>query len=143
VWDYPRPPSVERSDDLVEVVFGDSLIVSTTRSIRVLETSHPPTYYLPFSDVAIEYFAAGGSGSSFCEWKGSASYLTLTVGPAVAVDVAWTYPQPTPGYEWIRGCLALYPGRMDECRVNGEVVGGWITDRIVGPFKGEPGSRGW
>jgi uncharacterized protein (DUF427 family) len=151
VWDYPRPPRVERSDDRVEVVFGGSLIVSTIRSIRVLETSHPPTYYLPFEDIAMEYFAAGSPGGSFCEWKGIASYLTLTVGPAIAVDVAWTYSTPTPGFELIRDCLALYPGRMDECRVNGEVVrpqaggfyGGWITDRIVGPFKGEPGSRGW
>jgi uncharacterized protein (DUF427 family) len=133
------------------VVFAGSLIVSTTRSIRILETSHPPTYYLPFDDTAMEHFAAGSAGGSFCEWKGVASYLTLTVGSAVAVDVAWTYPQPTPDYELIRGCLALYPGRMEECRVNGEMVrpqsggfyGGWITDRVVGPFKGEPGSRGW
>ena len=151
VWDYPRPPRVERTDDLVEVVFGGTLIVSTTRSIRVLETSHPPTYYLPFDDTAMEHFAAGNSGGSYCEWKGMATYLSLSAGSAVAGDVAWTYPQPTPGYELIRRCLALYPARMDECRVNGEVVrpqaggfyGGWITDRVVGPFKGEPGSRGW
>jgi uncharacterized protein (DUF427 family) len=134
VWDYPRPPRVELSTDLVEVVFGGVTIVSTRRAVRVLETSHPPTYYLPFDDIAMEYFSPGRAGGSFCEWKGMASYLTLTRG-----------------FESIASCLALYPGQMDECRVNGEVVrpqeggfyGGWITDRVVGPFKGSPGSRGW
>jgi uncharacterized protein (DUF427 family) len=151
VWDYPRPPRVERSADLVEVVFGGVLVASTTRSVRVLETSHPPTYYLPFDDAAMEHFSSGSAGGSFCEWKGMASYLTLTVGSSVASDVAWTYPSPTAGFELIQGCFALYPAQMDECRVNGEVVrpqaggfyGGWITDRVAGPFKGEPGSRGW
>jgi uncharacterized protein (DUF427 family) len=151
VWDYPRPPRVELSTDLVEVVFGGVTIVSTRRAVRVLETSHPPTYYLPFDDTAMEYFSPGSAGGSFCEWKGMASYLTLTVGNSALVDVAWTYPKPTRGFEAIATCLALYPGQMDECRVNGEVVrpqeggfyGGWITDRVVGPFKGSPGSRGW
>ena len=151
VWDYQRPPRVERCDELVEVEFGGRLIVSTTHSIRVMETSHPPTYYLPFENVAMECFVPGSSGGSFCEWKGMASYLTLRVGDRVATDVAWTYPRPTRGFEIIAQALALYPGQMDECRVSGEVVrpqaggfyGGWITDRIVGPFKGEPGSRGW
>ncbi len=151
VWDYPRPPRLEYSDELVEVVFGGRVIVSTTRSIRLLETSHPPTYYLPFDDSAMECFAPGSGTGSFCEWKGMASYLSLTVGTRVAPDVAWTYPRPTAGFEAIARCLALYPGQMDECRVNGEVVrpqdggfyGGWITARVVGPFKGSPGSRGW
>jgi uncharacterized protein (DUF427 family) len=120
-------------------------------AVRVMETSHPPTYYLPFDDLAMEYFREGSAAKSVCEWKGAASYLTLQVADRVEQDVAWTYPYPTKRFMSIARSLALYPGRMDECRVNGEVVqpqaggfyGGWITSRVVGPFKGEPGSWGW
>jgi uncharacterized protein (DUF427 family) len=151
VWDYPRPPRVERSDELVEVVFGGVLIASTTRALRVLETSHPPAYYLPLTDFAADALRPSGTRPTFCEWKGLATYFTLSAGGLTDRDCAWTYSNPTRGFEAIVDHLALYPGRMDECRVNGEVVvaqeggfyGGWITSRIVGPFKGASGTWGW
>ncbi|HEX4977714.1 MAG TPA: DUF427 domain-containing protein [Nocardioides sp.] len=150
VWDYPRPPRVEPSDELVEVVLGGLVVASTRASYRVLETSHPPTYYLPR-----EAFAEGtlrpAEGSSFCEWKGVASYYDLVSGTAVAARAAWCYPDPSAGFEAIAGHLAVYPGLVDRCTVDGEVVepqpggfyGGWITSRVTGPFKGGPGTRGW
>ncbi len=151
VWDYPRPPRVEPSDELVEVVFGGVLVASTRRSLRVLETSHPPAYYLPMADVSAEHIRPSGTRPTFCEWKGLATYFTLVAGGHVDRDCAWTYTNPTKGYEAIADHLALYPGRMDECRVNGEIVtaqeggfyGGWITSRVVGPFKGASGTWGW
>ena len=151
VWDYPRPPRVEPSDELVEVVFGGVLIASTRRSLRVLETSHPPAYYLPMDDVSAEHIRPSGTRPTFCEWKGLATYFTLVAGGCVDRDCAWTYTNPTKGFEAIADHLALYPGRMDECRVNGEIVvpqeggfyGGWITNRVVGPFKGASGTWGW
>ena len=150
VWDYPRPPRVEPSDELVEVVLGGVVIASTRASYRVLETSHPPTYSLPR-----EAFAEGtvrpAEGSSYCEWKGAASYFDLVAGTTVAARAAWGYPEPTRGFEAIAGHLAVYPGLVDRCTVDGEVVepqpggfyGGWITSDVAGPFKGIPGSMGW
>jgi uncharacterized protein (DUF427 family) len=150
VWDYPRPPRVEPSTELVEVTLGGVVVASTRASYRVLETSHPPTYYLPR-----EAFAAGvlrpAEGSSYCEWKGVAAYYDLVAGTAVAARAAWCYPEPAPGFEAIAGHVAVYPGRVDRCTVDGEVVepqpggfyGGWITSRVTGPFKGAPGTRGW
>ena len=150
VWDYPRPPAVEASGETVEVVLGGEVVARTTAAYRVLETSHPPTYYLPR-----EAFAEGvlrpAEGSSVCEWKGRAAYFDLVHGDRTAARAAWTYPEPRPGFEAIRDHLAVMPGLVDECRVDGEVVrpqeggfyGGWITDRVVGPFKGRPGSWGW
>ncbi len=150
VWDYPRPPRVEPCDDLVEVTLGGVTVGSTTRALRVLETSHPPTYYLPVAD-----FTAGAlvptTGSSWCEWKGAAAYLDVVGGSSVAPRAAWTYPQPSPGFEAIRDHVAVMPAAMDRCTVGGETVlpqeggfyGGWITSRVVGPFKGGPGTTGW
>jgi uncharacterized protein (DUF427 family) len=150
VWDYPRPPRVEATSALVEVVLGGEVVARTTSALRVLETSHPPTYYLPVAD-----FAAGAlvpaEGSSVCEWKGRAAYLDVRGGGRVAARAAWHYPDPTPAFAVLREHVALYPGAMDECRVDGEVVrpqpggfyGGWITSGVVGPFKGEPGTWGW
>jgi uncharacterized protein (DUF427 family) len=150
VWDYPRPPRVEPSSESVEVWLGGARIAFSTRSLRVLETSHPPTYYLPADD-----FVPGAlrstQGSSWCEFKGQAAYFDVHGGAAVAPQAAWTYPTPSPGFEVIAGFVAVMPGAMQRCTVNGEVVqpqqggfyGGWITSRVVGPFKGVPGSRGW
>ena len=129
---------------------GGEVIARTTRSWRVLETSHPPTYYLPE-----EAFAAGAlqstEGSSWCEWKGQASYFDLVSGETRSRRAAWTYWSPAPGFEQITGAIAVMPGMVDTCRVDHEVVqaqpgqfyGGWITSRVVGPFKGEPGTSGW
>jgi uncharacterized protein (DUF427 family) len=150
VWDYPRPPRLEPTDETVEVVLGGVVIATSTRAHRVLETSHPPTYYLPAEDFAPGALRPAG-GSSYCEWKGVASYLDLLGGDRVAARAAWTYPDPTPPFEPLRGHVALYPGLVDRCTVDGEVVlpqpggfyGGWITSRVVGPFKGEPGTLHW
>jgi uncharacterized protein (DUF427 family) len=132
-------------------VLGGAVVLDTRRALRVLETSHPPAYYLPVED-----FTAGAlrpaPGESWCEYKGLAAYLDVAGGGgAVAARAAWTYPRPSPGYEALAGHVALYPGRMDACTVDGEPVrpqeggfyGGWITSRVAGPFKGAPGSRGW
>ncbi|WP_211208764.1 DUF427 domain-containing protein [Aeromicrobium marinum] len=150
VWQYPRPPAVEPSDELVVVELGGSEIVRTSRALRVLETSHPPTYYLPLADVAPGVLHPVG-GTTWCEWKGSADYFDVVAGGRTVPAGAWTYPSPTPAFAALTGHLALYPGRMDRCTVDGEVVqaqegdfyGGWITSRVRGPFKGAPGTLGW
>ncbi len=150
VWDYPRPPRLERSTDLIEVFFGDVRIAQTEQGWRVLETSHPPTYYLPH-DAFVEGALRPAQGNSWCEWKGQASYFDVVSGDAVTARAAWTYREPVPAYAEIAGAIAVMPGLMDRCVVNGEVVipqpgsfyGGWITSRVVGPFKGEPGTNGW
>ena len=150
VWDYPRPPRVEASGEHVVVRLGDSVIVDTRDVVRVLETSHPPVYYLPRSAFAVGVLEPA-AGSSFCEFKGAAKYLTLRSGNAAAERAAWYYPTPSPGYEALADRVALYPAAMDSCEVDGETVvpqaggfyGGWITSRVVGPFKGEPGTMGW
>ncbi|HKU03109.1 MAG TPA: DUF427 domain-containing protein [Arthrobacter sp.] len=150
VWDYPRPPRIERSSERVRIVLGGELILDTTDSLRVLETSHPPVYYVPrsaFAEGALE----PASGSSFCEFKGSAKYLTVRGGGKEADSAAWSYPEPASGFEALADRVAVYPGRMDYCEVDGERVqaqpgrfyGGWITSRVVGPFKGEPGTMDW
>lgn len=150
VWDYPRPPAVVPTTKLVRVVFNGEVVAETRRALRVLETSHPPVYYIPPEDVRTELLTQTAR-RSFCEWKGAATYWTLAVGERVSADAAWSYPDPAPGYEAIAGYFAFYPQRVDECTVDGEVVraqeggfyGGWITSEIVGPFKGGPGSMGW
>lgn len=150
VWDYPRPPRLEPCDRHIQVMFHGVVVADTHRAYRVLETSHPPTYYIPAEDVRAEFLATS-SRSSVCEWKGRASYHTLAVGDRRAIDAAWSYPDPSPAFAAIQGHLAFYPSRVDRCTVGGEVVraqagdfyGGWITDAVVGPFKGEPGTWGW
>ena len=150
VWDYPRPPAPVPSSQLVEVLLGGVVIARTTTSWRVLETSHPPTYYLP-REAFVDGALVPTSGSSSCEWKGLAAYADLHGGGLVAPRAAWTYPDPTPAFEAISDAWAVMPGAVDACRVDGETVrpqegglyGGWITDAVVGPFKGGPGSWGW
>jgi len=150
VWDYPRPPRVDAVAARVVVVLGGVTVLDTRRALRVLETSHPPTYYLPLADADRAAFVPT-SGSSWCEWKGRASYLDVVGGDRRAPAAAWLYPAPSPGYAELIDHVALYPGRMDSCTVDGEVVraqeggfyGGWVTDAVVGPFKGGPGTVGW
>ena len=150
VWDYPRPPRIERADVRATIELGGHLIVDTDDVVRVLETSHPPQYYLP-----IAAFAEGAlvptEGSSFCEFKGGAAYFDVRGGELLRSRAAWTYPEPERGYELLRGRVAVYPAPMDRCTIDAEVVepqpgrfyGGWITSNIVGPFKGGPASAGW
>ena len=150
VWEYPRPPRVEPSTESVEIRFGGVVVAASTRTLRVLETSHPPTYYLPGDDFAPGTLHAT-EGSSWCEFKGQAAYFDVGGGDAVAPRAAWTYPHPSAGYEVLAGYVAVMPGAMDRCTVDGVVVvpqaggfyGGWITSRVVGPFKGGPGTWGW
>jgi uncharacterized protein (DUF427 family) len=150
VWDYPRPPRLERSTSSIQVVLGGVTIVDTTRSWRVLETASPPTYYLDPADVA-PGVVRPCAGESWCEWKGRASYVDLLAGGTVAHQAAWCYPHPNPGYAALTDHLAIYPSKVDGCFVDGEAVrpqdgdfyGGWITSRVTGPFKGDPGTLGW
>jgi len=150
VWDYPRPPRIEPSSRLVQVVFNGRTVAETRESVRVLETSHPPTYYLPPEGVRREYLHPTDRMSA-CEFKGLATYYSLVVDGTVSENAAWSYHDPTPGFEGIRDYVAFYPGRVDACYVDGERVqaqegnfyGGWITSEIRGPFKGGPGTAGW
>lgn len=150
VWEYPRPPRVEPVAERIRIVVAGITIANTTRGLRVLETSHPPTYYVPPADVRADLFEPG-RGRSVCEWKGAATYHSLVIGDRRVEDVAWSYECPSPGFEDLAGYLAFYPSKVDEAWVGGErarpqpggFYGGWITGRVRGPFKGEPGTMGW
>jgi uncharacterized protein (DUF427 family) len=150
VWDYPRPPRLEPVTKHIQIKFNGAVIADTRRTIRVLETSHPPVYYIPPEDIRREYLREG-QGRSFCEWKGEAHYVTLEVDGKRVENVGWTYANPTQEFRNIKGYIAFYAGPMDACLVDGEKArpqpgsfyGGWITDEITGPFKGESGSMGW
>lgn len=150
VWDYPRPPRVEKSSKHIVVVFNGITLVDSHNCYRVLETSHPPTYYIPQSDIAMQYLTLTAK-NTFCEFKGSASYWTIDVNGKRAESAGWMYARPAKGYEVITNHIAFYASRMDACYVNEELVqaqagdfyGGWITSEIVGPFKGDIGTRGW
>lgn len=150
VWDYPRPPLLEATNKHIQIVFNKVIIADTKEAYRVLETSHPPVYYLPPKDIQMQYLIPA-VGESFCEWKGIAKYYSLIVNDQKAEKVAWYYPQPTSSFEAIKNYVAFYAAPMDACYVNGEKVtpqpggfyGGWITNDIVGPFKGEAGTWGW
>ncbi len=151
VWDYPRPPRLESVSYELRVEHAGHVIARTTRGFRVLETSHPPVYYFPREDTEARYLPAGRASASMCEWKGTASYVDLTIDGRIVRDVAWYYPRPTPAFAPIANALAFYASRVDACYVAGELVqpqegdfyGGWITANVTGPFKGAPGTRGW
>lgn len=150
VWDYPRPPRLEAFAGRVQIDFAQMRIVDAPNCFRVLETSHPPVYY-----IAPQYIAPGvlvpAQGTSMCEWKGRADYFDVVVNGQVAPRAAWGYTDPTDAFAPIAGFVAFYAGPMDRCTIAGETVtpqpggfyGGWITKAIIGPFKGQPGSRGW
>jgi uncharacterized protein (DUF427 family) len=149
VWDYPRPPRLVRDVRAVTVGAGDVVIASTRRALRILETASPPTFYLPLADVRPGVLVPA-PGTSWCEWKGEARYWSVTAPAGLIVAAAWSYPDPNEAFEAIRDHVAFYPSRV-ECMVDGERVraqaggyyGGWMTDEIVGPFKGEAGTSGW
>jgi uncharacterized protein (DUF427 family) len=150
VWAYPRPPRVEPVTRRVRVVFNGIVVADTTRALRVCETSSPPCYYIPPADVQGAMLEPSAR-TSFCEWKGTATYWSVRAGDRLARDAAWSYPEPDEGFEAIREYVAFYPRRMDACWVGNDRVepqpglyyGGWITPELVGPFKGVPGSQGW
>ncbi len=150
VWDYPRPPRLEATRRHVVVRFDGVLLADSRNALRLLETSHPPTYYIPPADVRMDLLTKIAR-TSFCEWKGTAHYFDLVHRTKRAAAVAWGYADPTPAFAALRDHVALYAAPMDECTVDDERVipqpggfyGGWITRDLVGPFKGEPGSYGW
>lgn len=150
VWAYPRPPRLEAVAKRVRIVFAGRTIAETLGALRVLETSHPPVYYLPPADIAAGVLVAA-AGGSFCEWKGMARYFDVVAGDRRAAAAAWAYPRPTPAFAAIAAHVGFYAAAMDACFVGDDRVrpqpggfyGGWITPGIVGPFKGEPGSDGW
>jgi uncharacterized protein (DUF427 family) len=150
VWDYPRPPSAEVTDRHVVVELAGRVLADTRRAIRVCETSHPPVFYVPPDDVTVGVLERGGGGS-WCEWKGAATYWDVVLDGRRWAGIAWSYEDPSPGYEHLRGAVAFYPGAVDRALVDGEQArpqpggfyGGWITDDVVGPFKGAPGTLGW
>lgn len=147
---YQRPPRLEKSSKHIEVVFHGVTIVDTRNALRILETSHPPVYYIPPQDVRMEYLIPD-THTTYCEWKGVASYYTLAVPGLRTEDAAWCYPRPNKAYAEMAGYIAFYPSLMDACMVDGERVqpqpgdfyGGWVTHDIVGPFKGASGTWGW
>ena len=149
VWDYSRPPVLAPDTRQVAIRWGDVEVARTRRAIRALETSHPPSFYVPWDDVVRRFFQPS-EGTSFCEWKGPARFWTMVEGERRLPRVAWSYPQPLAGAEVLANCVAFYPSDLD-CTVEGEIVrpqpggfyGGWITPELTGPFKGESGSEGW
>jgi uncharacterized protein (DUF427 family) len=150
VWDYPRPPRVEPIPERIRVVVGGVEIASSDGAMRVLETAGAPVYYVPRGDARTDLLAPS-SHMTQCEWKGDATYWSVTVEGRSIDNVAWSYETPKAGFETITGFLAFYAARVDEAWVGDEratpqaggFYGGWVTGRIVGPMKGEPGSAGW
>ncbi|MEL7189419.1 MAG: DUF427 domain-containing protein [Pseudomonadota bacterium] len=150
VWDYPRPAICEATARRIQIIHQGIELVDSSRAWRTLETSHPPTYYIPREDIAMEHFEPN-SRRTLCEWKGQAGYFDLVIGDERIVGAAWTYTNPTPTFESIREFLAFYPDPLDQCLVDGEQItpqpgqfyGGWISQYEAGPFKGVPGSRFW
>ncbi len=150
VWDYPRPPRLEKMNKHIRVIFNNQVIADSHDTYRVLETSHPPNYYIPLKDIVKEVLILSDRITA-CEWKGLGSYYHIQIGNKRVLNAAWYYHQPNPDFIAIKDYVAFYPGLMDSCWVNDELVipqpgefyGGWITKDIVGPFKGIPGSWGW
>jgi uncharacterized protein (DUF427 family) len=150
VWDYPRPPALDRSSEHVVVTFAGTTVAESRRAIRVLETFHAPVYYLPRADVRLDLLEPT-SRRTVCEFKGTAAYADVVVGARRSRAACWWYPEPTAAFAAIAGWIAYYPSRMERITVDDEVVrsvpgdfyGSWVTSRVAGPFKGGPGTAGW
>lgn len=150
VWDYPRPPRLQPTSEQLRVLVGQTVLAETSAGFRVLETSHPPVYYFPPDDVDFRLLLPE-AGQTFCEFKGVASYFSLVAGDRRVERVGWTYRQPTEQFAGLRDHVAFYPSKVDACYVDeelaiaqpGDFYGGWITSKVVGPFKGAPGTFGW
>lgn len=150
VWDFPRPSIAQPIHARIQIEHRSRIIADTCAAVRTLETSHPPSYYIPRIDIAPGTLRRA-EGSSLCEWKGAATYWDVVVGDVVLPRVAWSYATPTPAFDALRDHVAFYAAPFDRCSVDGETVtpqagdfyGGWVTSRVAGPFKGVPGSRGW
>ena len=150
VWDYPRPAELQETDKQVKIIFNDVEIVKSHRPLRVIETSHPPSYYIPAEDIQLQYFTQTPR-KTFCEWKGWCCYYDIEVNGKKTSNAAWRFFEPSPNFTAIENCYSFYPSLMDACYVNDELVtpqpgnfyGGWITSDVAGPFKGEPGTMFW
>ena len=150
VWSFPRPAIAEQTTAHVVIEHAGMIVADTRASIRTLETSHPPSYYIPREDIAPGMLRLA-DGTSHCEWKGAGVYWDIVVGDQVLPRVGWSYPQPTPAFLALSDCIAFYAGPFDRCSIDGETVvpqagrfyGGWITGKVAGPFKGGPGTNGW
>lgn len=151
VWDYPRPAIALPTDARILIEHRGTIIADTRRAVRTLETSHPPSYYIPPDDIAPGVLRRAGGGGSFCEWKGAATYWDVVVDGITVPRGGWSYASPTPSFAILRDHVAFYAKPFDRCSVDGETVvpqpggfyGGWITADLAGPFKGGPGSMGW
>jgi uncharacterized protein (DUF427 family) len=151
VWEYPRPPAVRPSERTVRIELAGRRLARSERALRVLETSHPPTIYVPRDDIELPLLSDSSRGATVCEFKGRARYLDAVIDGSRFEEVGWFYPDPSPGYESLRDHIAFYPGRVDGAWLGDERVqsqagsfyGGWITSDLVGPFKGAPGTLGW
>ena len=150
VWDYPRPAMCQPFTGTLTIKHNDQIIAKSTRAYRAIETSHPPAYYFPPEDISSECFKTN-SRTSFCEWKGKASYIDLCIGDETVENIGWVYTSPTASFSEIRGYISFYASKLHACFVNDEQVipqdgdfyGGWITSNLIGPFKGAPGTSGW
>lgn len=150
VWDYPRPAIAQATGRRIRIEHRGAVIADTRAAVRTIETSHPPTYYLPRVDILMDALRPSAR-RSLCEWKGQATYFDLLLDGETIRDIAWSYPRPTPAFASISGHLAFYAEKLDGCFVDGERItpqpggfyGGWITADLAGPFKGVPGSRSW
>ena len=150
VWDYPRPPRLESFSGHLRIVHTGLVLADTNQAYRVLETSHPPTYYIPQTDIQMDYFQQNPK-RTFCEWKGAGAYLDLHLNGKVIKEIGWYYPNPSKAFAPIENYIAFYASKLDQCFVNDELVqaqpgdfyGGWITSNIKGPFKGGAGTWGW
>jgi uncharacterized protein (DUF427 family) len=151
VWDYPRPPALVPCGRRVRVKVGGVVVAESTAALRVLETSHPPTVYVPPGDVRAGALAESAARSTVCEWKGRATYLDVVGGERRITAAAWTYREPVERYAALRDHIAFFPGRVDGAWLGderivaqeGDFYGGWITSDLVGPFKGAAGTWGW
>jgi uncharacterized protein (DUF427 family) len=151
VWDYPRPPALVPCPRRVRVQLRGELLADSTHALRVLETSHPPTIYVPPADVLGELLVASDARGTWCEFKGAAGYVDALIDGTRVPAVGWTYPEPTSGYEALTDHIAFYPGRVDGAWLDDERIeaqssdfyGGWISAELIGPFKGPPGTLGW
>ena len=151
VWDYPRPPALHAVAERLRVEYAGQIVAETQAGYRIIETSHPPVYYFPAGDVQTSWLVPESGSTTACEYKGLAQYWTLVVAGRKSPRAAWSYPNPTPSFQAISGYLAFYASSVDACYVGRDVVqaqdgdfyGGWITGRIVGPFKGGPNTWGW
>ena len=150
VWDYPRPAICQPHKGIIKVIVDNKIIAKTNNAFRVIETSHPPTYYFPPSDVNVNLLKKNKK-NSFCEWKGTANYVDLYMGEIKIFNIGWFYKSPKKDFQSIKGYISFYASKAEKCIVNGEIVkkqegefyGGWITKNLTGPFKGAKGTSFW